>query len=119
MLSGMTSTPASTSLRRLLLAMAILTAVGGMTFASASAAKIRGTYAVSSIVLTMSSNVTTTSAVLGDGTTGTPTTTLKTTLRSKKPVTLKFANTLKPLTYPWRATGTTKVTATAVLVRTH
>ena len=32
-------------------------------------------------------------------------------------ITLTFANTLKPPTYPWPATGNTKVTATVVLER--
>jgi hypothetical protein len=64
---------------------AIAVLVAGSIVATASAAPFRGTYAVKSIVLTYAANVTTKEARLADGTTGTLTTTLRATLRSKKP----------------------------------
>jgi hypothetical protein len=67
-----------------LVAIAVLV-VAGSTVATASGAQFRGTYAVRSIVLTYASNVTTKDARLTDGTTGTLTTTIRATLRSKKP----------------------------------
>ena len=59
--------------------------VAGTIVATASGAQFRGTYAVKSIVLTYASNVKTKEARLADGTTGTLTTTLRATLRSKRP----------------------------------
>ncbi len=62
----------------------IVVLVAGSIVATASAASFRGTYAVRSVVLTYSSKVTTKQAQLPDGTTGTLTTTLRATLRSKR-----------------------------------
>jgi len=58
--------------------------VAGSIVVTAPAAEFRGTYAVRSIVLTYASSVTTKSAQLSDGTTGTLTTTVRATLRNKK-----------------------------------
>jgi len=43
--------------------------------------------------------------------------TIKTSMLGSKTIALSFVNTLKPPTYPWPATGGSKVTATVVLER--
>ena len=73
----------STRGRQGLVAVASLV-VAASIVSTAFGAEFRGTYSVRSIVLTYSSNVTTKSALQSDGTTGTLTTTVKATLRSKK-----------------------------------
>ncbi len=80
----MPTTHTASHLGRLALSALAVLVVAGSIAATASGAQFRGTYAVRSIVLTYASNVTAKDARTSDGTTGTVTTTLRATLRTKK-----------------------------------